>query len=77
MTEFTAENTMLFTTWQIQRRMLLRFVHTSSPRSEPMPVLRSQFSVEQFEEALQRFAHEQPKFRKVITDLYTIEFRIW
>jgi hypothetical protein len=30
-----------------------------------MPTIRNEFSVEQFEEVLQKFAHEQPKFRGI------------
>jgi hypothetical protein len=42
-----------------------------------MPVIRSEYSLEQFEEMLQRFAHTIPKFEKVVAKggETTIEFR--
>lgn len=39
-----------------------------------IPTVRSEFSIEQFEAALQKFAHEQPKFTRISTDDYTITF---
>ena len=36
--------------------------------------LRSEYSIEQFEEAFQRFAHNIPKFKKVLCEDYTITF---
>ena len=39
-----------------------------------MPTMRNEFSVEQFEEVLQKFAHEQPKFRGISTEDFTINF---
>jgi len=36
--------------------------------------MRSNFTVEQFEEELQQFAHKQPKFTRVSTDDLTIVF---
>ena len=39
-----------------------------------MPTLRSQYSIEQFEKAFQKFAHEQPRFTRISTDDYTISF---
>jgi len=36
--------------------------------------LRSEYSIEQFEEAFQRFAHNIPKFKKVVCEDYTITF---
>jgi hypothetical protein len=38
-----------------------------------MPV-RSEFTIEQFEEAFQKLAHEQPKFHKISTETMTINF---
>jgi len=38
-----------------------------------MPV-RSEFTIDQFEEAFQKFAHKQPKFRRVSTEDMTISF---
>jgi hypothetical protein len=39
-----------------------------------MPTIRNEFSIEQFEEVLQKLAHEQPKFRGVSTEDFTINF---
>jgi len=38
-----------------------------------MPI-RSEYTIEQFEEAFQRFAHSIPKFRKVVCEDFTITF---
>jgi len=40
-----------------------------------LPTLRSEFSLEQFEKALQELAHRIPKFKKVVSDEATIDFR--
>lgn len=39
-----------------------------------MPVLRNEYTIEQFEEALQKLAHKLPKFKKVATEGITITF---
>lgn len=39
-----------------------------------MPTLRNEFDIEQFERALQKLAHEQPRFTKVSTEDFTINF---
>jgi hypothetical protein len=39
-----------------------------------LPVIRSEFSIEQFEEVLQKVAHTFPKYRSVRTDDLTLEF---
>ena len=39
-----------------------------------MPTLRSEFTIEQFEEVLQKLAHKLPKFNKVRTDTLEITF---
>jgi len=39
-----------------------------------MPVLRNEYTIEQFEEALQKLAHTFPKFKKVATEDITITF---
>ena len=39
-----------------------------------MPTLRSQFSIDQFEAALQKLAHTLPKFHKVTTEDMEIYF---
>jgi len=41
---------------------------------EEMPI-RSEFTIEQFEEVFQKLAHEQPKFHKISTDDMSIDFR--
>jgi len=38
-----------------------------------MPV-RSEFTIDQFEEAFQKLAHKQPKFRRVSTEDMTLSF---
>jgi len=39
-----------------------------------LPTMRSKFNIEQFERALQKWAHEFPKFHRVSTDDTTISF---
>lgn len=39
-----------------------------------MPVIRSEYSVEQFETVLQKFAHTIPRFTRVSTDDMTLAF---
>ena len=36
--------------------------------------MRCEFTIEQFEEAFQKLAHEQPKFHKISTEDMTINF---
>ena len=39
-----------------------------------MPTIRNEFTVAQFEAVLQKIAHEQPRFRGVSTEDFTINF---